>query len=168
MAIDRTGGFPVDRAFRTEIAGYLEPYRMAGVDVDIDAPTFVPLDIVFGVCVDPNQFRTNVKAELLRRFGTGRLVDGSTAFFHPDRWTFGQPVYLSQVVATAMRVEGVSWVDTSHETGSDNRFGRWGQVSRDEFDAGVIRMGRLEVAQLDNDPNAPENGRIDFLMEGGR
>ena len=26
---------------------------------------------------------------------------------------------------------------------------------------------RLEVLRLDNDPNAPERGQIEFLMEGG-
>jgi hypothetical protein len=168
VAIDRRGGFPVDRAFRSEMTAFLEPFRMAGTDVDIDPPTFVPLDIVLGVCVEPGYFRSDVKAELLRRFGNGRLADGSPGFFHPDNLTFGQPVFLSRVVATVMDVEGVAWVDTAHGDGSPNRFGRWGQLPGGEFDEGIIRMARLEVAQLDNDPNAPENGRIDFVMQGGR
>jgi hypothetical protein len=28
-------------------------------------------------------------------------------------------------------------------------------------------MARLEIARLDNDPSQPENGKIDFFMEGG-
>jgi hypothetical protein len=32
---------------------------------------------------------------------------------------------------------------------------------------GVIPIGRMEIARLDNDPNAPENGIIEFIMEGG-
>jgi len=28
-------------------------------------------------------------------------------------------------------------------------------------------MATLEIARLDNDPSLPENGKIDFLMEGG-
>jgi len=168
VAIDRRGGFPVDRRFRGDMAEFLEPFRMAGTDVDIDAPAFVPLDILMTVCVEPGYFRGDVKQELLRRFSNRRLPDGSSGFFHPDEFTFGQPVYLSRVVASAMEVGGVSWVDTRHEEGSPNRFQRWGQLPRGEIEEGVIRMGRLEVAQLDNDPNAPENGRIDFVMEGGR
>jgi len=168
VAIDRRGGFPVDRPFRADMAAFLEPFRMAGTDVDIDPPTFVPLDVILTVCVKPGYFRSDVKADLLRRFGRGRLVDGSPGFFNPDNFSFGQPVFLSRVVAAAMDVEGVSWVDTSHGADSKNRFGRWGQLPQAEFDEGVIPMARLEVAQLDNDPNAPENGRIDFVMEGGR
>lgn len=33
--------------------------------------------------------------------------------------------------------------------------------------AGEIDFSRLEIARLDNDPNAPENGKIEFFMEGG-
>jgi hypothetical protein len=168
VAIDRRGGFAVDRPFRADMASYLESFRMAGTDVEIDPPTFVPLDVVLTVCVEPDYFRSDVKADLLRRFSKGRLADGSLGFFHPDNFTFGQPVFLSRVVAAAMEIEGVSWVDTSHGAESPNRFGRWGQRPQVEFDEGIIKMARLEVAQLDNDPNATENGRIDFVMQGGR
>jgi hypothetical protein len=30
-----------------------------------------------------------------------------------------------------------------------------------------MRMARLEIARLDNDASLPENGRIEFFMEGG-
>ncbi len=33
--------------------------------------------------------------------------------------------------------------------------------------AGRIDIGRLEIARLENDPSAPENGRMEFIMEGG-
>jgi predicted phage baseplate assembly protein len=168
VAIDRRGGHAVDREFRRDVAAYLEPFRMAGTDVEIDQPTFVPLDIVLTVCVEPGYFRADVRTELLRRFGVGRLGDGSPGFFHPDNFTFGQPVFLSRIVATAMEVDGVAWVDTGHDPGSPHRFGRWGQLPGTEFDEGVIRLARLEIARLDNDPNAPENGRLEFLMQGGR
>jgi hypothetical protein len=28
-------------------------------------------------------------------------------------------------------------------------------------------MGRLEIARCDTDPSRPENGRLEFSMEGG-
>ena len=59
-----------------------------------------------------------------------------------------------------MKVPGVEWVDTL-------RFQRWGQPPRGELADGRITFGRLEIPQLDNDPNAPENGKIEFIMEGG-
>jgi hypothetical protein len=95
------------------------------------------------------------------------LPDGRRGFFHPDNFTFGQPVYLSQVVAAAMQVPGVAWVDTDDTPPKPNRFRRWGQASHGELAAGRISLGRLEIARLDNDPNRPENGKLEFIMEGG-
>jgi hypothetical protein len=127
----------------------------------------VPLDIAFTVCVEDGYFRSSVKQALLETFSNRYFPDGRRGFFHPDRFTFGQPVYLSQMVAEAMQVQGVRWVDAEVGAGKPNRFKRWGQPQRDEFEQGEIELGRLEIARLDNDPSAPENGKIEFIMEGG-
>jgi hypothetical protein len=95
------------------------------------------------------------------------LPNGQLGFFHPDNFTFGQPVYLSRVIAAAMQVPGVLWVDTNDTPPSPNHFKRWGQVSEGETAAGLISFGPTEIARLDNDPSAPENGKIQFFLEGG-
>jgi hypothetical protein len=33
---------------------------------------------------------------------------------------------------------------------------------------GILKLGPMEVARLDNDPKSPENGGLEFKMEGGR
>jgi hypothetical protein len=171
VTIDRKGGRPVDAQFETELRSFLERFRLAGHDLEIDGPRFVPLEIVLTVCVAPNYFRSNVKQALLDVFSNGDLPDGRRGFFHPDNFTFGQPVYLSEIIATAMDVSGVQWVDVIEKATAlppnGTRFQRWGETAHGEIDAGLIRMDRLEIARLDNDPSLPENGRIDFLMEGG-
>jgi hypothetical protein len=167
LTVDRKGGRPVDAEFEAELRAFLERFRLAGQDVEIDAPRFVPLDIVFTVCVQPGYFRSNVKEALLETFSNRELPGGRRGFFHPDNFTFGQPVYLSQMVAAAMQVPGVRWVDAEVAPSKPNRFKRWGQPQRDEFEKGQIDIGRLEIARLDNDPNARENGKIEFIMEGG-
>ena len=40
-------------------------------------------------------------------------------------------------------------------------------IARGELTKGYIAMERLEIARMDNDPNAPENGRNAFHMRGG-
>ena len=167
ITVDRKGGRPVDAEFESELRLFIERFRMAGEDIEIDGPRFVPLDIVFSICVAPGHFRNQVKAELLRLFSNQVLPDGRLGFFHPDNFTFGQPVYLSQMIAAAMQVPGVLWVDAEDTPAKPNRFRRWGQNSHGEYQDAKITFGRLEIARLDNDRNAPENGRIDFLMEGG-
>lgn len=162
--VDRKGGRPVDDDFKNKLRSRLEPLRMAGYDIEIKDSQPVPLDIAMTVCVMPGYSRSNVKKALLETFSSSDLPDGRRGFFHPDNFTFGQPVYLSRVISTAMQVKGVQWVDIDPK---NNRFQRWGQPSRGEFDEGRISIGRLEIARLDNDPNRPENGRIEFHMEGG-
>ena len=167
LTVDRMGGLPVDADFKVEMQSFLNLYRLAGHDVDIESPIYVPLDILMTVCVAPGYFRDAVKKALLETFSNRDLPDGRRGFFHPDNFTFGQPVYLSQVVAAIMRTPGVLWVDTDDTPPKLNHFLRWGQAARGELADGKIRMGRLEIARLDNDSSLPENGKIDFGMVGG-
>jgi hypothetical protein len=167
VTVDRKGGRSVDALFEADLRRFLERFRLAGYDLEIDAPHFVPLDIAFSVCAKPGYERSSVKRTLLDVFSNRELRDGRRGFFHPDNFTFGQPVYLSQLIAAAMEVPGVEWIDTSGASPTQNRFGRWGQPMHGELEAGAITMGRLEIARLDNDPSAPENGRIDFFVQGG-
>ena len=166
ITVDRKGGLPVDGPFKEELCRFINRFRLAGYDLEIDTPHFVALDIVFTVCVAPGHLRSDVKLALLESFSNQDLPGGRRGFFHPDAFTFGQPVYLSQLVAAAMQVTGVKWIDTDDTPPKLNRFRRWGQPSHGELADGSILMARLEIARLDNDPNRPENGKIDFLMEG--
>ncbi|MFH2102463.1 MAG: putative baseplate assembly protein [Chloroflexota bacterium] len=165
--VDRAGGRFVDADFERELRAFVERYRMAGQDIEVDGPNFISLELVMTVCVKPGTYRIQVKSELLETFSNRDLPDGRRGFFHPDNFAFGQPVYLSQVIALAMAVPGVQWVDAQDTPGEPNRFRRWGQPSRGEFDAGMISFERLEIARLANDPSLPEHGKLDFIMEGG-
>ncbi len=167
VTVERSGGLPVDAAFKASVRSVLEPLRLAGIDLEIEAPIYVPLDIAFTIWVASGYFAFNVKSQLLAIFGNGVLPDGRLGFFHPDNFTFGQAVYLSRMVATAMAVPGVLWIDTDDTLPKPNRFRRWAQASRGELAAGRIAMGRLEIARLDNDPNRPENGMLEFFTRGG-
>jgi hypothetical protein len=167
ITVDRVGGRSVDAAFEAGLRKHIGLYRLAGQDVEIDSPSFIALDIAFTVCVKAGYFRSDVKQALLQVFSSAVLPDGQLGFFHPDKFTFGESVYLSQIVATAMAVSGVRWVDFDPESPKGHRFQRWGVAAGDELTTGRIDIGRLEIARLDNDPNAPENGKIEFYMEGG-
>jgi hypothetical protein len=167
VAVERAGGLPVDAAFKANVRAGLEPLRLAGIDLEVEAPVYVPLDIAFTICVAANYFAFDVKSQLLAVFGNGVLPSGQLGFFNPANFTFGQPVYLSRMVATAMAVPGVMRVDTDDTPPQLNRFRRWAQAARGELAAGRIAFARLEIARLDNDPNRPENGMLDFFMQGG-
>ncbi|MFK0103761.1 baseplate J/gp47 family protein [Streptomyces sp. NPDC091217] len=167
VTVERADGLPADRAFRAGTAAYLEDYRMAGGDVRVTAVVPVSLDIVLTVHIAPGQLGSDVRRDLLEVFSAGLRADGTPGFFHPANLAFGRPVYLSHVVAAASAVPGVLWTDTDDTPPSPNRFRRWGRPAAGERAAGLIAMGRQEVARCMNDPSRPEHGRIDFLTEGG-
>ena len=94
-------------------------------------------------------------------WATGSSKMAGLDFFHPDNLRFGQGIYLSRLVAAAKAVEGV-------ETASVYRFQRLGLPNGDALKNGILPMGTWEIAQLDNDPSFPENGRLELKMGGGR
>ncbi|MDB5732068.1 MAG: hypothetical protein JWQ03_1963 [Variovorax sp.] len=160
ISVDRRGSDSLDAVFEAQLRQFIERYRLAGHDVEIGAPNFVALDIRLHVCAARGYFPADVERRLLDVFGTARLPSGDTGLFHPDRFSFGQPVYLSALVAAAMRVPGVAYV-------TPTRFQRLGRGPAGELASGRIPMARLEIARLDNDPNAPENGRLRLDVDTG-
>jgi hypothetical protein len=68
-----------------------------------------------------------------------------------------------------MKVAGVKWIGLySSDNVLRGHFRKLHDQSVDYGEEGIIPIGRREVARLDNDPNAPENGRLSFLLEGGQ
>lgn len=168
VAVKRRGNPLIDPAFEQALLNFLDRYRLAGYDLKIVAPQYVPLEIVLIVKVAAGYFASTVKQSLLEAFSNADLPNGEQGFFHPDRFTFGQPVYFSQVVKAAMQVSGVAGVYLPEQAEqSEIKFQRWGTSDRGELEDGKIPIGALEIARLDNTSSAPNNGRIAFHLQGG-
>jgi hypothetical protein len=161
VTVDPVGGGAVPG----RISELLEVRRMAGTDVEVAQPIKVALEIVLGVCVAPGYQRADVAAALTRMFSAGRLPTGGRGFFHADNFTFGQPLFLSDVVATAMGVAGVAWVDVGDDD-TGLRFRRLGRPPAGEVARGWIEAAAREVLRADSDSSNPENGRLDVLVRG--
>ena len=161
VTVDRIGGAPVTDAFEQDLRQHLEPFRMAGYDLEVDAPRFVSLEIDLFVCAKPDYFRSEVKAALLQVLSTRRMPDGRRGLFHPDNFTFAQTVYLSTVYAAAQSVQGVASVEVT-------KFQKQGVPDPTPLEDGRIDLGRLEIARLDNDPDFPEHGVLRINMAGGK
>ncbi len=161
VTADRFGGASVDANFENALLDYFERYRMAGHDVEIDAPRHVSLEIEMRVCVKADYFKTDVERALLEIFNSRVLSDGTRGVFHPDNFTFGQSVYLSQLYAAAQNVAGVDSVEIT-------KFQRQGIESQAALNSGKLELGRLEIAHCDNDANFPERGVFRLVMLGGK
>ncbi|HEU4388144.1 MAG TPA: putative baseplate assembly protein, partial [Blastocatellia bacterium] len=135
VTVDRAGGFGVDEEFERDTRRHLDRFRMAGHDLEIDGPHFVSLEIEMAVCVKPPYFRSAVKKALLELFSNRVLPDGSRGVFHPDNFTFGEPVYLSPLYAAAQSVAGVDTVNIT-------MFQRQGIADSGPRETGKMVLGR--------------------------
>ena len=160
VTVDRLGGATVDAPFEAEVRRHLERYRMAGTDLEVDGPSFAALEIELQVCVEPRHFRADVRAAVLEVLSNRALPDGRLGLLHPDRFSFGDPVYLSPILAAVQAVPGVMGVRATV-------FQRLGTPDPDPLEDGVLPLGRLEIARLDNDPNFAERGTLKLALEGG-
>jgi hypothetical protein len=96
-----------------------------------------------------------------RALSADLLPDGRPGLFHPDNFSFGQPVYGSRVIAAAQSVQGVATVTL-------RKFQRLVAPSSTSLSMGVIPIGRLEIARLENSLNFPEHGVLRLALSGGK
>ena len=161
IAVDEIGKEEAGNSLLAAIYRRMHRYRRIGHDIHVTSARLVPLLIEMHVCVHPHYLRGHVKSELLDLFSNRVLADGRKGFFHPDNLSFGEGIYLSRLIATAQAVEGVESVEVT-------RLERLGDGPNREIEFGLLPLGPLEVAQVDNDPSLPENGTFTLKMGGGR
>jgi len=160
VAIDPAGTETLTEELRASVAAQLEPVRRIGHDLEVVGATYVPLDIALEVTVAPDYLSDHVEMELLQVFGRGVLPDGSPAMFNWQNLGFGLAIYQSRLIAAAQAVTGVQTVQVV-------RLARLLDETRGGAPE-VLVLGPLEVAQLDNDPSAPQRGIFQLRMVGGR
>jgi hypothetical protein len=152
VAVEPTGGGNLTAALAKTLNRTENRFRLAGQDLELDSPDFVSLEIELEICVDPNYFRSDVERALLRVL---------TPLFAPDKFTFGQAVFLSPIFAAARSVAGVTAVRAV-------KFQPQGVNSTQYLTAGEIKLGPLQIARLENDRSFPDHGQLTLTLEGGK
>ncbi|HEY6347333.1 MAG TPA: putative baseplate assembly protein [Bryobacteraceae bacterium] len=155
IAVEPTTGGNLTPALQQTLRTTEERYRLAGQDLELDSPQYVSLLISLNVCVDPDYFQSDVQQALLQTL---------SGVFLPGSFTFGQTVYLSPVYAAARSVAGVIGVTaTAFQPQSADPV-----TAAQSLSLGEIKMGRLQVARLENNPSFPDHGQWVLTMEGGK
>ena len=160
VAVDPLGSETASPALLEGVQAELKPYRRIGHDLSVRAAEYAPLDIRIEVCVAPGYRAPDVKAGLLDVFSNRVRRNGTPGFFHPDRLSFGDDIYLRQLVAAAQGVPGVAmaWV---------TRMRRRFTPPNHEIDDGLLALKPWEIAQLDNDADHSERGRFELRLREG-
>jgi hypothetical protein len=164
VTIDPKDREDVDGDLAADVKAFVAGFTQTGYDLEVRPPLYVPLDLDLFICVAPDRFRADVE-----RAVRDTLSHRRRGFFHPDRFGFGQPLYLSALYAAVSAVPGVASV-------SARRFSRLYDddpppsrpVTAANIDAGLIAVGELEVLELAGDPSVPERGVLTITTGGGR
>jgi hypothetical protein len=133
----------------------MEAVRMAGTEVVTLSATPVGLLIALTVCLTPSTDSATARLRILAALRPGR----PGAVFSAEAHTLGSAVYTSAVVAAVAAVPGVDAVRVTEARRLSDPPGQ---------NASVLLMAPDEIAVCDDDAAAPERGRIELSIEGGR
>jgi hypothetical protein len=174
VAIDPAGTNVLDVKLARQIEDYLDAIRLIGEDIEVRPARYVPLDLKLRLCAHPYYWPEDLRTILEIEFSDGYTPDGRRGFFHPDLWTFGQPLYASQVIGRALRITGVERVLSLSMR-------RWNPgsggglivvtLTPDQLPEALVDkldVGAFEIIKVENDPSRLEAGRILFDILGGR
>ena len=161
VAAEPQGGGALTAALKGDVTRLENRFRLAGQDIEVDSPDYLSLQIALDICVDPDYFRLDVQKAVGLVLSSQVLPDGTKGLFHPDRFHFGETVYLSPIYAAVRGVAGVKTVTATV-------FQPQGVNTKQYLLAGEIPLGALQVARLDNDPSLPDHGRLTLNLEGGK
>jgi hypothetical protein len=170
VALDPTGRETADPELIDEVTLYLEPFRRMGYDLLVSRAEYVPLKVSLTICVLPNYLRGHVEAAALDALSNRVLPDGTLGFFHPDNLSFGDGVYVSRLLATVQAIPGVqnAMVTELERFEISEPAPDTDQPGEELPPNSALLLGPFEIAQLDNDPNFPENGVLLLDVRGGR
>jgi hypothetical protein len=161
IAAEPKGGGKLTPALRKTLTRSINRYRLAGQDIELQSPQYLPLEIELTVCVDPSYFQAYVRESLMQVLGSQPLPDGTKGLFAPDTFTFGQTVYLSPIYAAARKVAGVTSVTATV-------FEPQGVNTTTYLAKGEIPLGPFQIAQMDNDRSYPNHGQLTLVLKGGK
>jgi hypothetical protein len=141
-----------------------------GYDLLVSPANYVPLRVSITVCVLSNYLRGDVEGAVLDALSNRVLPNGTLGFFHPDNLTFGEGVYVSQLLATVQAIAGVQnvMVTELERFEISEPFPSSDQPGEELPPNSALLLGPFEIAQLDNDPSFPEHGQLFLNVEGGR
>ncbi len=147
--VQRRNGLTTNGVFIKEMSRFMDQFRIAGRDIEILKPCWVPLEVEVELHV-PLALVQAVRASLQNELGNKEFEPGIFGLFYPDNWTFGQKLYKSQVMARASKVTGVEQVQI--------KFSRAGR----ELEMDPITVSPIEILKCY--VSAVLNGARDFII----
>lgn len=156
VLVDPKGRVGLTAELQAAVRERLEEARLAGRELRVEGPRYVPLELVLVVApltgFPPHQVRESV----LTALRPGTLAH--PGFFHPDLLGFGEAVEAGRLLAHVHRVPGVRAVTI-------RALRRLSQPAAPTVPQRLL-LEPEEIALLEADPTAPENGTLEVRVVG--
>jgi hypothetical protein len=99
-----------DSGLSDRIRKYLNKVKMIGSEVQIEEAQHVPIEIRITVCLQKYLDTQVVRGRILSSLSSkDNMVDGTKGLFHPDNFTFGDPVYASKIYEVLKKTPEVKY-----------------------------------------------------------
>jgi len=161
-----TSANPVDEELPTgaqveELSDVLNRRRLAGYESYVLAPQYVSVDLEITVAAASTDFASSVAGAVLAQLSPGPLPGGGVGFFDHSRWSFGQALDPSALLAAIQGAAGVAGVLAVQyrERGVQPS---WAPLT------GPVAVPADRLLRVDNDPSRPEAGSLSVTVEGGK
>ena len=164
LTVDPFGPQGLTSDLRQGLLNFLATKRLAGYDLQINGPSYVPVDLRIEFVAVAGSQPANVQQAVLQALSNGTLPGGALGFFHPDNFSFGDNLHISKIYSAVMAVEGV-------KSAQITRLARAHAAKPDSktfvnLAQGFLAVGLDEVVRLDNDRNFPQNGTLSVSAIG--
>jgi hypothetical protein len=127
--------------------------RQVGRDVVVRDPVFLNVDLQIAICVRPGAYFGQVSGAIVRALAGPAGPGRPAPFFHPDSFTFGDPLLRAELEAAVAGVPGVLAVREIRYRLRDFR-------PYVPFDTPRIEAGSDRIIRLRNDPDRPGHGTL--------
>jgi hypothetical protein len=153
VSADPEGAFEIADDRFDQLQARLSAVRQVGRCVIVKQPIFVPLDLRIAVCITPGFAFGDVAERIIQALSPAR-----NGFFHPDRFSFGDPLRRPALEAAIACVEGVRAV-----MGIQLR--ERGVQGYRQFDFRSLEVASNRILKVENDPNRPGQGSIRIYQD---
>ena len=143
------------------LAETLDARRLAGTDISVALARYRWLDLRVTCAARPGYRPADVAAAVLARLSPQRGADGATGFFGRDKWTFGQPLEASALMAAIQSCPGVAGLIRADFRRARDP-GEWHPLRA------TLGTARGEILRVDNDPDQPGHGQLFVTAEASR
>lgn len=167
VSVDPIGTEELSDELKNGLEKFLNERKLAGYDLKVVPAVYVPLYIKLKISVNPDFFVKDVR-ESLNKALSNRTFNGKKGFFHPDNYTFGDPVFASRLYYAVKNTPGVGSVEILIFKRLREPTGENDTAISKNLEADSIPIGEFEIMQLENDRNFPEKGVLKLEFDGGK